>query len=822
MWNQVGSQSVLLIRTYAFFNRNVYILIFLLFALSGVISYQLYVDTTQMLLLPFAKPPFDKGPCLPMSKPHSAHLLGFFIAPLLFDTVVTAMTVWKAFTIRRRNGGPNSRLIQTFLREGRFNFCLINGIFYLQPRQVISAINIPLSVMLGPVLACRLILDLRERGSETVSHSEGTGIAPFTTKSITQQQGSPFTPPTHRSKSAAYGRHNRGLNTIGSNIILSTMGSIHPDMELDIEHDVSDMDVSMGLDLGSLSTAVGGDDGEPIPEGESQTGTAALGYHTLEMGFRGGLTRPSFEDSVSYLDLPDLAALSQAFPIFSALAEDPVLHRNRVRIIAPSRVKHSLFGAGPHGIAFRPTISELIQRGVIRGFGIERRWRMGAYLYSRNSIVQYENGLRLTRRHASDVISVQLRRRLTRDKFLESISHVLPNIESASHTISRILLPAIHQLKWSIQRDKISRMVRIKSCVAPGQETVGFGIWHEKKGCGIVQDGERVRLAICPGVKKMVRFYERLATKAYMEEENNIAEGLPSIRINKWVPPPVPMTRTKKGVAKWSSFAGQGVLNVFNWGILVGVVREQVLNVVGVGKGGDAVYRATYSVVGNGTASCTMKETSSIGEALAQSFRPTRQRRTTATGNILQLPSPEQPSNSSRKSSPDTSETASSGFPNDVLESLQRLSHIADAEPGPPSVGQIFYPSEAPVSTDILQADTGPSNIKLPPVISRSPSLEIIDPPPSIKKEFKLDNSDYKPSKKLDVPNFLRSQGLGDQIPIFDSAHLRTHDHLQSITSHAKLPERMQELWKTLEQKGLHITDWWKFIDALLNTSRTE
>jgi hypothetical protein len=40
------------------------------------------------------------------------------IAPLLFDTVITFMTIWKAFTIKRRNGGPNSRLIQTFLREG--------------------------------------------------------------------------------------------------------------------------------------------------------------------------------------------------------------------------------------------------------------------------------------------------------------------------------------------------------------------------------------------------------------------------------------------------------------------------------------------------------------------------------------------------------------------------------------------------------------------------------------------------------------------------------------------------------------------------------
>lgn len=42
-------QAVLLIRTYAFFNRNFYVLLFLIAALSGVVAYQLYVDTTQML-----------------------------------------------------------------------------------------------------------------------------------------------------------------------------------------------------------------------------------------------------------------------------------------------------------------------------------------------------------------------------------------------------------------------------------------------------------------------------------------------------------------------------------------------------------------------------------------------------------------------------------------------------------------------------------------------------------------------------------------------------------------------------------------------------
>ncbi|EJC98741.1 uncharacterized protein FOMMEDRAFT_96211, partial [Fomitiporia mediterranea MF3/22] len=172
MWNQAGAEVVLLIRTYAFFNRNKYLLVALCAGLAGVISYQLYVDTSQMDLLPFAYPPFDKGPCFPQSKPHSAHILGFFMASLAFDASVTAMTLWKAFRLRRMYGATNSPLIQTFLREGIFYFVLIsianlvNGIFYLQPKADMSAINIPLSIMLADVLACRMILDLRQRGFE--------------------------------------------------------------------------------------------------------------------------------------------------------------------------------------------------------------------------------------------------------------------------------------------------------------------------------------------------------------------------------------------------------------------------------------------------------------------------------------------------------------------------------------------------------------------------------------------------------------------------------------------------------------------------------
>ncbi|KAH8110611.1 hypothetical protein DFH11DRAFT_755414 [Phellopilus nigrolimitatus] len=172
MWNQAGAEVVLLIRTYAFFNRNNNLLVVLCMGLAGVLSYQLYVAIEQMLPLPFVTPPFDKGPCFPMSKPHSAHLLGFFMASLAFDAGVTTMTLWKALRIRRMCGATTSPLIQTFLREGVFYFVLIsianliNGIFYLQPKAVMSAINIPLSIMFSDVLACRMILDLRERGFE--------------------------------------------------------------------------------------------------------------------------------------------------------------------------------------------------------------------------------------------------------------------------------------------------------------------------------------------------------------------------------------------------------------------------------------------------------------------------------------------------------------------------------------------------------------------------------------------------------------------------------------------------------------------------------
>ena len=88
--------------------------------------------------------------------------------------------------------------------------------------------------------------------------------------------------------------------------------------------------------------------------------------------------RPSL--AVSYLDLPELDALSRLSPTLRLLTQDPILHRRRITIIAPSRVQHALFA---YGGALRPTVPDLVVRNVLRGLGIERRYRMGVYFNTR-------------------------------------------------------------------------------------------------------------------------------------------------------------------------------------------------------------------------------------------------------------------------------------------------------------------------------------------------------------------------------------------------------------------------------------------------------
>lgn len=123
--------------------------------------------------------------------------------------------------------------------------------------------------------------------------------------------------------------------------------------------------------------------------------------------------------------------------------------------------------------------------------------------------MQYEVSVALKRNHAKNVLSLHLRQRTSalENQILRNLHQcrIYPDVESSSLFVSRSLLPTVRKLKWSFRRDHLAKIAR-SGCSATAEN---FATWLEVRGKGIVQDGERVRLALCPSVKKMAALYER-------------------------------------------------------------------------------------------------------------------------------------------------------------------------------------------------------------------------------------------------------------------------------------------------------------------------
>lgn len=170
---------------------------------------------------------------------------------------------------------------------------------------------------------------------------------------------------------------------------------------------------------------------------------------------------------MSYLDLPELAAVGILSKRLRRFATDLTLHRIRLLVVTPCRLEYFL---SERGTLLRPSIAELAQRGIMRGLFVERRWRAGSYLYSAQvgtleellradcmecqSVRQYENSKQVARAHVCHVLERLLRR--VKDWGKEE-------------KVSPVLLPVVHRLKWSIQRDNVSRQMRSKHRRPPGE-----------------------------------------------------------------------------------------------------------------------------------------------------------------------------------------------------------------------------------------------------------------------------------------------------------------------------------------------------------------
>lgn len=101
--------------------------------------------------------------------------------------------------------------------------------------------------MLSPILACRLILDLRQRGSETVSHSTGTIAFTAGVTTSKSQPGSPFSGLGFGF--ALPGRMGSRALVRPTGVVLSTMGSIPVD-GMAISTSGLEMDNLQALEMG--------------------------------------------------------------------------------------------------------------------------------------------------------------------------------------------------------------------------------------------------------------------------------------------------------------------------------------------------------------------------------------------------------------------------------------------------------------------------------------------------------------------------------------------------------------------------------------------
>lgn len=125
-------------------------------------------------------------------------------------------------------------------------------------------------------------------------------------------------------------------------------------------------------------------------------------------------------------------------------------------------------------------------------------------------VTQYENSLRLQRRHAGNVVESALRRRSSAALSRVYSARILPD-ESPSPAVSASLIPAMRRLKWSVQKDRLAQFVRARSDMV---RNGGVVAWLEGRGRAVMRrENERVRLAVCPGIGGMVRFYESRINK---------------------------------------------------------------------------------------------------------------------------------------------------------------------------------------------------------------------------------------------------------------------------------------------------------------------
>ncbi|KAJ6526950.1 hypothetical protein DFH09DRAFT_1187193 [Mycena vulgaris] len=159
-------ELVLAIRIYALYGFDRKIGAFLV---GLVVVFLCVMIAVPILAFDYTRLPSWPGPCMVTGKPSIAgpkFIIAFYAAPMTFDLIMTAMTLYRLFQQNRQFGGASS-LMNRMVRDGLFYFFAITSlnmltvVFFLQPDVVIQPINAPMSIQMSSLFCCRLILNLR-------------------------------------------------------------------------------------------------------------------------------------------------------------------------------------------------------------------------------------------------------------------------------------------------------------------------------------------------------------------------------------------------------------------------------------------------------------------------------------------------------------------------------------------------------------------------------------------------------------------------------------------------------------------------------------
>lgn len=192
----IFAEAILVVRTYALWGKNKYILAVLLIGLITE-CFVLFFAVTQFHAVPTRDPtdPSSRGACIAGGGPGGHDWsMAYWVSPIVMDTLMLILTSVRALQYRHR--GVNSSIFSTFVKDGILYFVvvfgvnLINTIFYSLPSQALQAINSPMSLLMTSIMCSHIVLSLRgEEKADMEAVSKDWQINTFLKKKRGERSG---------------------------------------------------------------------------------------------------------------------------------------------------------------------------------------------------------------------------------------------------------------------------------------------------------------------------------------------------------------------------------------------------------------------------------------------------------------------------------------------------------------------------------------------------------------------------------------------------------------------------------------------------------